>query len=120
MFSIANDGQAIKATNYWESDDASAGYCFLSHNAAALRLLVPKARSYYLPVILAGKKVTIERSVLIRGCFDIVFEDGTDMPFCIAMSTSLMDFKLWKTKHIPFTVWNESGLVKAFAARVKI
>lgn len=120
MFSILNNGQAIKETNYWESYHADAGYCFLSHNASALRLLVPKTKSDYLPEILTGEKVTIERSVVIRDCFDVVFDDGTDMPFYITMSPGLMDCKLWKTKHIPFTVWNESGLVKAFAAKVKI
>lgn len=120
MFSIANNHQAIKTTTYWETDEAQAGYCYLSQNAAALRLLVPEARRDWLPLIMTGKKVTIEGSVLIRGCFDIVFEDGTDAPFCIALSRGLMDCALWKTKSVPFTVWNESGLVKSFVAKIKI
>lgn len=73
-----------------------------------------------MPDILAAKRVSIKHSVLIQGCFDVVFEDGTDMPFCIAMSSNVMDFKLWKTNSIRFTVWNESGLVKSFTAKVKI
>lgn len=120
MFSIANNGQAIAQTNYWATSEALAGYCFLSHNAAALRLLVPKASSDCLPDILAAKQVTVEHSILISGCFDVVFEDGTDAPFCITMNAGTMDFRLWKTNSIRFTVWNESGLVKSLAAKVKI
>ena len=120
MFSIANNGQAIAQTNYWETSEAQMGYCFLSHNAAALRLLVPKASSECLPDILAAKRVTVEHSILISGYIDVVFEDGTDSPFCVTMDSSTMDFKLWKTKSIRFTVWNESGLVKSFTAKVKI
>lgn len=120
MFSIANNGQAITQTSYWATKEALSGYCFLSLNAGALRLLVPKSRAEWLVDMLAAKRVTIEHSVLIPGCFDVVFEDGTDMPFCIAMGSSAMDFNLWKTNSIRFTVWNESGLVKSFTAKVKI
>lgn len=120
MFSIANNGQAIAQTNYWTTREAQAGYCFLSHNAAALRLLVPKANDEWLPCILAAKRVTVEHSILISGCFDVVFEDGTDTPFCITMNASAMDFRFWKTDSIRLTVWNESGLVKLFPAKVKV
>jgi len=120
MISISNNGQAIAQTNYWSTAQALSGYCFLSRNAAALRLLLPKARSAWLKDILAAKKVTIERSVDIPGGFDVVFEDGTDMPFFIAMSPRLIDRKLSRTDCIPFTVWTEDGLMKSFVAKVTI
>ena len=107
-------------TTYWDTDEAQAGYCYLSQNAAALRLLVPEARSDWLSEVMTGKKVTIEASLTIPGCFDIVFEDGTDAPFFIALGQDSMDCKLWKTKSVPFTVWTKSGLVKSFVAKIKI
>lgn len=120
MFSIVNNHQAIKMTTYWATDEAQAGYCYLSQNAGALRLLVPEARNDLLSEIMTGKEVTIEASLTITGCFDIVFEDGTDAPFFIPLGQGLMDCKLWKTKSVPFTVWNESGLVQSFVAKIKI
>lgn len=120
MISISNNGQAIAQTNYWSTAQALSGYCFLSRNAAALRLLIPQAQSAWLQDILAAKKVTIERSLEIPGGFDVVFEDGTDMPFFIGMSRGMMDCKLSRTNRIPFTVWTEDGLMKSFVAKVTI
>lgn len=41
MILIENQGQIVKQTNYWDSEQARAGYCYLSWNAGAGRVLVP-------------------------------------------------------------------------------
>lgn len=120
MFSISNKGQAIHETNYWATEEAQAGYCYLSHNAAALRLLLPKSRECWLPDMEVAKKISIERSVFSAECIDIVFEDGTAAPFAIALSRDLMDCLPWKGRGIPFTVWGEAGLLLSFRANAKL
>ena len=42
MIHSENDGPEIVLTNYWEHEQAKAGFCFLSINAGCFRLLVPK------------------------------------------------------------------------------
>jgi hypothetical protein len=44
MFSIANNGQAIVSTNYWDSETERRGEFYCAPNAGAIRLLVPRAR----------------------------------------------------------------------------
>lgn len=42
MITIANDGTRIASTNYWQTEHAAKGLVYLSVNAGAVRLLVPR------------------------------------------------------------------------------
>ena len=109
FIAIANDGQDIRTTNYWNTGFAMAGLCFVCTNAGAIRLLVPKAGECYIDEMRTGKKVTVERGFQNPLAVDVVFEDGTDTPFRISMDRQQIDGPLCPQMRAPFTVWTEAG-----------
>jgi hypothetical protein len=119
-----NDGQKITSTNYWQTEHANVGMCYLSANAGALRLLVPEAAQGMLAEMKTGHSVTIEESLHAPGqCWDIVFEDGSESPFSLAIDKKQLDRPLTPGKGVPFTIWTEGGLVqmpKLLRATIKI
>jgi hypothetical protein len=117
---IGNDGPEIGSTNYWDTSAARAGLCYLSGNAGALRLLVPQALAdRCLPEMRTGKRVAIEVSMHSPQCVDVVFEDGTQTPFCIALDRRQVDRLGGAAKNVPFTVWTPQGKVLTFKATVE-
>jgi len=86
---VKNDGQKIIETNYWESEYAKNGYCYMSVNAGCYRLLIPKNRKDWLKDMEAAKEVVISRgpNETVRppksDAFEIMFEDNTESPFVI-------------------------------------
>ena len=108
ILTIANDGARIKSTNYWATEAASAGLCYLSGNAGVWRLLVPEAAQGLLLEMRTGKSVTIEPSLHDSRCWDVVFVDGTESPFSIAIDKRQLDRALaigkWR-----LAVWTEAG-----------
>lgn len=61
MLKIENRGQVIASTDYWNSEHAVAGYCYLSWNAGAARLLVPALREQWLKEMSGAKYVVVSR-----------------------------------------------------------
>ena len=123
MITITNNGQAIAATNYWQTEHARAGMLYLSGNAGALRLLVPEAAEGMIAEMRTGKRVTIEPTVLLPGrpCVDLVFEDGTNTPFSVALDRRQIDRALQPGAGVPFTVWTEGGgMVLQLVADVRV
>lgn len=116
---IANDGQEIGETNYWGTEHAMAGLCFMSTNAGAIRLLVPKQAEGYLEEMKTGKRVTIEKGFQNPRCVDIVFEDGSNSPFFLAIDRQQIDVLLSPRKRVPFAVWTEAGKQIQLFADVK-
>lgn len=118
MFTIENRGAEIASTDYWDSEHASAGLCYLSANAGTLRLLVPEAAEGMLPEMRTGKRVTIEPSISDPRCVDIVFEDGTSSPFSLALDKRQIDRVLSRGNGIPLTVWTQRGKVLSFTSTI--
>ena len=108
LIEIANDGQMLAGTTYWQTEHASAGMCYLSGNAGAWRLLVPEAAEGLLAEMHTGRTATIEPSLHIAGNWDVVFDDGTDSPFSIALSPGQIDRAL-DSGPCRLTVWTEAG-----------
>ncbi len=107
---IGNNGPEIASTDYWTTEHALAGLCYLSGNAGALRLLVPKAAEGMLAEMRTGVSVTVKKSIPESDrCVDVVFEDGTDSPFALTLDRKLLDRSLTLGKRVPFTVWTEQG-----------
>lgn len=107
MITIINDGPDLAQTNYWESEHASVGLCYLSGNAGLWRLLVPETAISILDDILTGQRAVIEESIHApRQAVDVVFEDGTDMPFSIAIDKRQIDRAL-QPSECRLTVWVE-------------
>lgn len=119
FITIGNNGQEISKTNYWATEHAKKGLCFLSTNAGAIRLLVPEAARGYLEEMKTGKRITIEKSLHDSRCVDIVFEDGTDMPFFLAIDKQQIDRALSPGKNVTFAVWTEHGKELQFKAVIK-
>lgn len=121
-FSIQNIGQFIERTDYWKTDLARKGFCLLSENYGALRLLLPKACKHWEKEILTGKSVALEASLSIAGNLDVVFDDGTRCPFFISVSPNLIDvstnFPRGKSD-FPLAVWTEEGLLRTFIGTLR-
>ena len=109
MISILNAGARLVSTDYWLTEHAKAGLVYLTGNAGALRLLVPAAALGMLAEMRTGQRVTIERSLHsgAAGCVDIVFEDGSNSPFSVAVDTRQMDRALTAGAAVPFLVYTE-------------
>lgn len=120
MISIGNNGQDVASTNYWETEHAFSGLCYLSANAGALRLLVPEAAESMLAEMRTGKSVTIEKSISDpKQCVDIVFEDGSEAPFAVALDRKQIDRVLTLGNKVPFTVWTQRGKQISLLATIK-
>lgn len=116
MIAIINDGQSIRETNYWYTDQAKAGYFFLSWNAGAGRLLVPDSQLAALRemesagmVIVSAGKWSAEGG---RDALELLFEDGSDHPFCLHLVSEQTDRMLPDTDQgggFVITAWTRSG-----------
>lgn len=118
MIEIQNNGQDIAHTNYWSTEHAAAGLLYLSGNADAWRLLVPPAAEYMLTEMRTGKSVTIEPSISDPRCWDIVFEDGTESPFAVALDKRQVDRKMEPGRAV-FSVWTQGGKVLDFPCVIR-
>jgi hypothetical protein len=119
---VANNGQDITETNYWDSELAQRGLFFLSGNAGALRLLVPDNRISSIGEMKTGRFVTIERSQVQHNAVDAVFEDMTDRPFYVALDKRAQIDRaglLQPKDNVPFSVWTRAGKVLTFLCGIK-
>jgi hypothetical protein len=97
FISIENEEQKLVKTNYWESEYAKNGYCFITINAGWYRLLVPRYREDWLGDIKSANSVIISRGPAPRfqppksDAFEILFEDNTQSPFSITTSPEQWD-----------------------------
>lgn len=120
MIEISNNGAEIASTNYWDTEHAHSGFCYLSGNAGTLRLLVPPEAEVMLAEMRTGRTVTIEASMHMPGqCWDVVFEDGTDSPFSVAIDKKQLDRKLEKGS-CRLAVWTSRGKVLDLACVVRV
>lgn len=120
MIEIANNGPDIEFTNYWATEHASAGLCYLSVNAGTLRLLVPAAAEGLIAEMKTGKRASIEPSMHDPRCIDIVFDDGTDSPFSLAIDPKQIDRALGKNGVAALTVWTSRGRELRLQCEIKL
>jgi hypothetical protein len=92
---IANDGQEIRATNYFESEYARRGACYVSVNAGAFRLLVPPMHESAITELRTTREVVVSRGAWPAAgrddAFEILFDDDTDSPFCLHFGAEQID-----------------------------
>lgn len=118
MIEIGNNGSEITYTNYWDSEHARCGFCYLSANAGVWRLLVPPEAETMLADIKTGTSVLIEPSTQEPGrCWDVVFDDGTDAPFMIVIDKRQLD-RAMMPGLCRLTVWTRRGKEFSFACLV--
>ena len=116
MLTIKNNGQAIAATNYWDSAHARAGYCYLSWNAGAGRLLLPTSQEQMLSEMRGAALVIVSRGPWAdhggRDALELLFEDGSDAPFCIHLVAEQCDRLVPDDDQgggVIFAVWTPDG-----------
>ncbi len=119
LVTIANDGPKLVVTNYWDSEHAHAGLCYLSANAGVWRLLVPPEAETMLIEMRTGRTATIEPSLHIPGNVDVVFEDGTDSPFSVSISERQADRAITNGE-TTLHVWTWRGLELSLPLAIKI
>jgi hypothetical protein len=94
---IENNGQGGMTTNFWQTDFAKNGYCFVTLDAGYYRLLVPYYRKDWLAEMKTAREVIISRGPWPSGrppkkdAFEIMFEDGTSSPFIINVGPEQWD-----------------------------
>ncbi len=122
LIAIENNGPLIASTNYWTSDHAQRGLFFLSWNAGAARLLVPEACLGDLSEMQTDKTVVITRGNLDgHDALEILFDDGTDSPFALNISTKQCDRLVPETPEaFVFIAWGETGELARWTAHYRV
>lgn len=113
---IENAGQRIVSTDYWDSDHAKAGFCFLSWNAGAARLMLPDTQKPMLRDMKTAGYVVISRGPWAdqggRDALELMFEDESDSPFCLHLVAEQCDRMLPENNQgggFVVTVWTRGG-----------
>lgn len=116
MLAIKNAGQNIIETNYWDSEHARRGYCYLSWNAGAARLLLPDALKGELREMRGANCVIVSRGPWHeqggREALELLFEDGSDSPYCLHLVAEQTDRLLPEDNQgggFVVTVWTRGG-----------
>lgn len=124
---FANDGPAIASTNYWNSEYARNGLCFLTWNAGTARLLIPNALKSTLREMQGADYVVVSRgrSHLRPGqdALEILFEDGSNAPFAVTLDLLQTDCLFEQDTHgarFTLAVWTHQGRKLCFPARYRI
>lgn len=127
MITIQNKVQKILKTNYWYSDMANMGLMFLSWNAGGARLLMPELMKHLIPEMETGNFVIVSRGPWVtkggRDSIEVLFEDGSESPFAIHLSSEQCDRMLPQTensKQFNLSVWTSEGLMLDFPAGYRV
>lgn len=113
---IANAGQRIVSTNYWDSELERAGYVYLSWNAGAARLLLPDSLKSAIREMKSADYVIISRgpwdAMGGQEGLELLFEDNTDEPYCLHIAAAQTDRTLPARDEgggFFVTVWTRGG-----------
>lgn len=115
---FSNDGAKINETTYWTSQYAQRGLCYLSGNAGAWRLLIPAAHGEAIREFSSVRRASIEPSIVLAGCVDVIAEDGTSSPFCISLDKKMIDRKLSRMR-CRLLIYTDVGLVNNVPVQVR-
>lgn len=123
---IQNNGPDIVSTDYWDSEHAQKGYCYLTWNAGAARLLVPDSLSPALTEMRTAKYVIISRGKWRekhdRDALELLFEDNTDSPYSMHIVAEQSDRLLPENNQgggFIVTVWTRAGKQLEFPGKYR-
>ncbi|MEA3641752.1 MAG: hypothetical protein VBE63_17705 [Lamprobacter sp.] len=127
MFLIENRGQAITKTNFWDSEQATRGILYLTWNAGAGRLLVPDNQKAMLRELKGSQEVIVSRGPWPdqggREALELLWEDGSDSPFCIHLVTEQTDRLIPEHQQgggFVVTVWTRGGVKGRWPGRYRV
>lgn len=126
MLTIKNKGPELAETNYWDSEHARAGLFYLTWNADAGRLLVPDACTSTLQDMQTAKYVIVSRGPWPeqggREGLELLFEDGSDAPYCLHLSAEQCDRLLPETDQgggFEIVAWTRAGRAEAWPGKYR-
>jgi len=101
---FANDDQNIAMTNFWDSEIAMNGHFYVSINAGAIRLLLPKQLEWCIDEIKTGSYMVLSQST---NDIELMFEDNSDSPFSLWAPIVFIDRLSSKSRMegLRFSVW---------------
>lgn len=112
-FTLGNDGQDVASTNYWDHPNARAGFCFLSWNAGAARLLVPDALVGAVKDMAAATEVIVSRGQWQgRDALELLFEDHSEAPYALHLVQEQSDRMIPDSDQgsgFVVTIWTRDG-----------
>jgi hypothetical protein len=95
LITVENDGAVILRSNYWTSDLAEAGKVFVSVNAGAIRVLLPRDRWGDLYAMRSSNYCVLSRGPWpAEGkpeAIEIMWDDKSDAPYCLTLSPESFD-----------------------------
>ena len=117
MFFIENNAANIQSTDYWDSEAGAAGYCFLSWNGGAGRLLLADALIRHLPEMSSAHTCIVSYGPVPSHngimAWELLFEDDSLTPFAITISAEQCDRLLTDESQgggFAISVWTRAGL----------
>lgn len=126
MLMIRNQGQALLATNYWDSPSAQSGHVYLTWNAGAGRLLVPDSAQDLLAETQNASEVIVSRGSWTamggREALELLWEDGSDYPFALHLVKEQTDRLLPDTQQgggLVIAIWTRAGLFASWPGRYR-
>lgn len=109
---IQNDGPAVASCNWWETEMEQAGLFYVSINAGAFRLFVPRISESVLADMTTARIVVVSRGPWrqsgLADAMEILFDDGSDSPYAIHLQVQAFDrlpLDADARKELQFTVW---------------
>lgn len=126
LIKIINNGKDILETNYFDTDHAKNDFVYLSLNAGYARLLLPEGLNVYLDDIKTAKYVIISQGTWAnknRQGIEILFEDDSDSPFSIHLTTEQCDRSFTDKddkKEFEFKVYTKDGEVFNCNAKFRV
>jgi hypothetical protein len=121
-FYVANDGQTLVDTNYWESEFNTMGAFYLTVNAGAARLLMPTSQVATLADMQTG-----QQAIITYGQWDgkegveVLFDDDSDTPFFMILSLAQCDRRITATAEaFPLIVYSARVEVWRCTAHVRV
>ncbi len=116
MYNFYNDGAKLVSTNYFESEPAKQGECYLTWNKSVGRLLVPQTFSQLIGEIKRTKIVEIE---YIQDGLQLFFIDNNpDFPYMLQLAKEQTDRYDTTKGETKIAVYTEQGLQFEFDAEV--
>lgn len=90
-----NHGPLIVSSSYWGSAIEEAGKIWISVNAGAIRVLVPRVMRRIIEDMRTAKSVICSRGPWPQGgkddAMELLFEDGSDSPFSLHVGPESVD-----------------------------
>lgn len=114
MIIVNNHGPLITSSNYWTSDLAIGGKVFVSVNAGAIRVLLPRERWGDLNDMRQSKYCVLSRGPWPeqrqQEGIEIMWEDESDSPYCLHLTPE--SFDLLPSEPAPGREWVLSAWIE--------